>query len=150
MGGGTLPNVGNSLKPYGLIYQLVSTEYVPVFAVISNTKAKDGVDFTYDGKDYKGGSFIIPAEFRTASVNTLLTTWAGKGVLLTYTTSPLSVDVSYKLTFKPKWALDLENGGIAEEYLKAAEISAAAYSFKLPSALAGCDDIFIMPHADPT
>ena len=41
-------------------------------------------------------------------------------------------------------------GSIAENYLELAEIPASAYAIGLPSDLDACDDLFILPHADPT
>ena len=34
---------------------------------INPVKAKDGIDFTHDLVDYKGGPFIVPAEFAAAA-----------------------------------------------------------------------------------
>jgi hypothetical protein len=154
--GATNPNtVGNGLKPYGLIYDLMRTHNVPIKWVISQTKAKDGVDFTYNGVQYKGGTFIIPAEFRSAAVNARITFWtgAGVGVVGTTTTSPLTVSVTQTLTAIPKWTLDSQNGDKAEAYLIAAGITNAAfpgaYNWKAPASLDCCDDFFVMPHADP-
>jgi hypothetical protein len=148
--GAASPTAGNSLKPYGLIYSLLKNYSIPVSCVINQTKVKDGIDFTYNGKSYRGGSYIIPAEFRSDAVNSLLNSWAAQGVLLTYTTSDLTVDVTFKFSFAPKWVMDKQNGSIAVAFLTAAGIPSSAYSFKEPYQLAGCDDIFVMPHADPT
>ena len=150
MGGGTSPTIGNSIKPYGLLYTLLKDYNVPLFGVIGQTKGKDGIDFTYNGKGYKGGTYIIASEFRTAQVNTLLANWAAKGVLIDYTTSSLTLNTTYKLTFAPRFVMDKQNGYIAVAFLTSAGIPASAYSFKDPSQLADCDDIFVMPHADPT
>ncbi len=155
--GATNPNtVGNGLKPYGLVYDLMRNFNVPIKWVISQTKVKDGVDFTYNGVQYKGGTFIIPAEFRSAAVNARITFWTGVGVGVvgTTTTSPLTVSVTQNLTAIPKWTLDSQNGDKAEAYLIAAGITntafPGAYNWKLPATLDCCDDFFVMPHADPT
>jgi len=58
--GSSSPTIGNSILPYGLIYDLIRNHSVPVRWVISQTKAKDGIDFSYGGTDFKGGTFIIP------------------------------------------------------------------------------------------
>ncbi len=150
MGGAGAPTVNNSLKPYGLIYALLSGYNVPVNGVIGQSKVKDGIDFTYGAKSYKGGTYVISAEMISPDVKALLTSWATQGVLIDYTTSDLTVNVTYKIAFAPKWVMDKTNGNIAVAYLTAAGIPAAAYSFKDPSELGSCDDIFVLPHASPT
>ena len=137
----------NGLKPYGLIYDLLKNNNVPIKWVISQTKVKDGADFTYNSVDYKGGTFIIPAEYRTAAVNTKITSY---GVTGTTTTSSLTVNVTYTLTNAPTWTLDQLNGSIAAGFFTNAGIPSTAYNMKDPSLLGGCDDIFVLPHADPT
>ena len=79
----------NGLKPYGLVYALItSTTPVSVDWSINSLKAKDGVDFTANGKNYKGGPFIIPSELITPAVLTLITTWRTAGVIVD---GPISV-----------------------------------------------------------
>ena len=153
--GATNPNtIANGLKPYGMIYDLIRNYNVPVKWVISQTKVKDGVDFTYNAVQYKGGTFIIPAEYRSATVNARITFWTGQGVVGTTTTTSLTVDVTQTIKAVPKWTLDSQNGAIAEGYLINAGVTNAAfpgaYNWKLPAALDCCDDFFVMPHADPT
>ncbi|PSJ72031.1 hypothetical protein C7N43_36305 [Sphingobacteriales bacterium UPWRP_1] len=144
---GVVPQtVNNGLKPYGLIYDLLKNDQVPVKWVINQTKPKDGIDFSYEGVQYKGGTFIIPAEYRTTSVNNKIVSY---GVTGTTTTSTLTVDVTYTLTAAPKWTLDDKNGSIAAGFFTKAGIPETAYNWKDPQLLDGCDDIFVMPHADP-
>jgi hypothetical protein len=138
--------MNNGLKPYGLIYDLIKNNGVVVKWVISPTKVKDGEDFNYNGTSFKGGTFIIPKEYRNTAVNNKITSY---GVSGTTTTSPLTVNVTYSLNSVPTWTLDQTNGSIAQPFFTNAGIPSSAYNNKLPSALAGCDDIFVMPHADP-
>jgi hypothetical protein len=150
---GVVPQtVGNGLKPYGMIYDLIVNNKIPIKWIISPGKVKDGVDFTYNGVDYKGGPFIIQAEYRTAAVNTRIAYWQTQGVLGITTTSPIEVPVAMTLLVSsvPRWTMDLLNGRVAVPYFTNAGIPASAYSLtKLPSALGYCDDIFVMPHAYP-
>ena len=153
--GATNPNTtANGLKPYGLIYDLIKNNNVPVKWVIGAGKIKDGVDFTYNAVQYRGGTFIIPAEYRSAAVNAKITFWMGQGVVGISTTSPLPVVVTQTLTAIPRWTLDAANGSIAEGYLINAGINnttfPGAYNWKSPQTLDACDDFFVMPHADPT
>jgi hypothetical protein len=136
----------NALRPYGLIYDLLKNNKIPVKWVIGQSKGIDGVDFTFNGVQYRGGTFIISAPFRNSSVNSKI---SGSGVTGTTTTSPLTVNVTYTLTSAPRWTLDDQNGKIAEGFFSQAGIPSSAYNFKDPQSLAGCDDIFVMPHADP-
>ena len=143
---GVVPQTqSNALKPYGLVYDLLKNHSTQIKWVISPTKVKDGADFTYNGVQYKGGTFIIPAEYRTAVVNGRITFF---GVTGTNTTSPLTVDVTYTLKTAPKWTLDDQNGNIAAGFFVTAGIPATSYNFKTPVQLNGCDDIYVMPHAD--
>ncbi len=148
--GSVTPTVANSLKPYGLIYLMLSDRNVPVYQVINQSKTKDGIDFTHNGKSYSGGTFIIPSEFFRASVTKMISAWAAQGVIVDYTVSDFTVDNVITYNFGPKWVMDSKNGSIAIAYLNAAGIPSSAFSFKAPSELGGCDDIFVLPHADPT
>ncbi len=143
---GVVPQTeANALKPYGLVYDLLKNYNVRIKWVISQTKLKDGTDFTYNGVDYKGGTFIIPAEYRTAAVNARITFF---GVTGATTTSPLTVDVTHTLKYAPIWTLDTQNGQIAADFFTKAGIPATAYDDKTPAQLNSCDDIYVMPHAD--
>src|SRR6185503_3622399 len=81
-------NPANALKPYGLIYRLVVSNQVVVNWAINPSKITDknpavtveGIDFVLNGKPYRGGPFIIPAEFVDPVVTNLIATWRAKGV----------------------------------------------------------------------
>lgn len=53
------------------------------------------------------------------------------------------------LTAVPRWTLDAQNGAIAQNWMTQAGIPATAYNWLTPAALTCCDDLFVMPHADP-
>ena len=149
--GATNPNtIANGLKPYGMIYDLMKNNKVPIKWIISSTKLKDGEDFNYNGVSYKGGTFIIPGEQRTAAVNAKITSWQAQGVIGATTTSPLTLNVTRTLIAVPRWTLDATNGAIAQGYLNNAGIPTTAYNWKAVAALDCCDDFYVMPHADPT
>lgn len=154
--GVTPQTVGNALKPYGMIYDLIKNYKVHIYWSINPGKAKDGVDFTYNGVDYKGGTFIIPAMYRTPDVNARITFWQGQGVVGVTTTSPVTVPLFEEIFGgAPRWTMDQKNGKLALPYFANAGIPASAYGgsnskdWKLPAALDCCDDLFVMPHADP-
>lgn len=146
--GSAAPTVNNSLRPYGLIWDVIKNNKAQVRWVISQAKLKDGIDFTYNAIDYKGGTFIIPAEFRTAAVNAKITALSAIITSVT-TTTPLTVNVTYNLKYTPRWTFDFDNGNIAQGYLTNASIPIAGFPLKKPADLNGCDDLFVMPHADP-
>lgn len=156
--GVTPQTVGNALKPYGMIYDLIYNYGVAVKWIIEPTKSFDGIDFTYDGVDYKGGPFLIPAEYRSTAVNSRITYWQSQGVVGVTTTAPVTVPVAKTITVSsaPRWTLDKKNGKIVVGYFENAGIPTTAYggststSWKDPADLNDCDDVFSLPHADPT
>jgi hypothetical protein len=141
--------VNNSLKPYGLIYELLSKKQIPIKWVIKPNKQKDSADFFYNNVPYRSSAFIIEAAYRTPSVDSIILAWQGRGVVGTTTTSPVNVPVFRTISYSIKWTLDDRNGQIAENYLKSAGIPTTAYDWVAPSALGCCNDVFVMPHADP-
>ena len=153
---GVLPQtVNNALRPYGMIYDLMKNYQVPILWSISSTKAKDGIDFSIGAKNYSGGPFIIEADFITTDVSARITYWQTQGIIGVTTTSPVTVPVGTTIYKAPNWTLDKQNGIIAIPYFTNAAIPSAAYggstsaNWKNPSDLTACDDLFIMPHADP-
>lgn len=142
--------VNNGTHPYGLIQKLMKLR-VPVSWIINPTKTKEGVDFTHEGIAYKGSAFIIPAEFRTTTVNGLITSFAVSG---NTTTTTLIIDVAYKLTSRTYWTVMNQDKPIeiAENIFQAANLDYADSVFnttKLANQLNNCDDIFVAPHSDP-
>ncbi len=153
--GVTPQTIGNGLRPYGLVYALLDQQ-VPVHWVINPDKVKDGIDFSHAGVDYRGGPFIVKAQHRTPAVDALISSWQGQGVVGTTNTSPIdNVPVHITFTSAPNWTMDQKNGKIAQNYFDNAGIPASAYGgansslWKDPVELDCCDDIFVMPHADP-
>ena len=143
--------VAKGLKPYGLVYTLIKDHNVPVRWSINPTKVKDGTDFTVNSKAYKGGTFIIPAQYVSASVLSKINTWKAKGVIVD---GPINVSftapVYGELTSWPRAVLDEDNGSIAAGYYSNAEVPTSSYTLAgNPTMLSGCDDIYVLPHADP-
>ncbi|MFN4083066.1 MAG: Ig-like domain-containing protein, partial [Bacteroidia bacterium] len=147
--GAAVQTPGNALRPYGLVYDLINTHEVPIKWIINPTKAWQGTDFVHNGKTYRGGPFVVPKEYLTASVITKINTWVSSGVIVDYTVSDIVLPVSATLTSVPRWTLDAQNGSIAQGYLNRAGIPLSAYNWKAPNTLDCCDDLFVMPHADP-
>src|SRR2546430_16767826 len=74
---GQMPQTAaNGLKPFGLLYNLVVPNEVPVAWAINPDKVTDknpaitiqGVDFILNGKSYPGRPFIIRAEHANSAV----------------------------------------------------------------------------------
>ena len=148
---GVVPQtVGNAIKPYGMIYDLIVNAKVPVYWSIKPNKTKDAADFTYNGKDYKGGSFIISAKFATEAA-TIISNWKAKGVIVDGPTNiPFDAPVYALISNFPKSVLDTENGDIiAAAFYQKAEIPSTYYRIGTPDDINACDDIFALPHADP-
>ncbi len=153
----TPQTVNNGLKPYGMVYDLVKNFKVPVRWAITPGKAKDAIDFSHNSIAYRGGAFIIPAEYRSAAVNARITFWtsAPQNVVGATTVSPLTVNVVTTLIAMPEWSLDKQSGSIATGYFVNAGIPATAHGgansnlWPTPATLDCCDDLFVMPHADP-
>jgi len=145
----------NSLQAYGLIYSLLKYEKIEVKWIIKPDKIKDEADFTYRNTTFRGGTFIIPVSYITTDVKKLIAAWEEKGVVGLYIEESILVPVFTNLSIAPQWTLDRENGYIALPFFKAAGIPAKAYGgsnrekWKRPEDLGVCDDIFVMPHADP-
>ena len=150
--GSATQTVNNGLKPYGFIYDLIKNLNVPVEWAISPTKAKDGTDFTYNAKAYRGGPFIIRKEYITPAVITAINTWIGMGVIVDGPTTTIipNVPVVETLTAFPLVAVDSDKGSLITPYYTNAGIPSTSYSLKTPSALNACDDTYSLPHSDPT
>lgn len=140
----------NGLKPYGLVYDLVRNKQIPVYWAINPSKAKDGIDFTVDSRNFRGGSFIIPAEYVSAALSTI-STWTAKGVVVYGpTTSSFSAPIYDYITSFPNAVCDLQNGPIIiKAFYTPSEVPSTSYRLGSPQDLNSCDDIYAMPHADP-
>lgn len=108
------------------------------------------MDFTYNSKKYSGGPFIIPVEFITPAVTSEVNLWKTKGVRVDVTVSYFIAEVFRTLTTAPNWTLNNQNQDLVTPFWPNAEIPVSSYNELAPSALGACNDIFVMPHADPT
>lgn len=148
---GVVPQTfGNGLKPYGMVYDLVRNYNVPVKWIINPSKSKDGTDFTYDGTAYKGGPFIIEAEYRSTAVDARIAYWETQGVVGTTTTDDIVVPVFETITGFANLIVDENNENLVIPYFTNAGIPSSIYTVGLPSDLNGCHDTYVLPHADPT
>lgn len=149
---GVVPqSYANGLKPYGLIYNLLDIQKVPVLWSINPSKLKDGIDFSIGTNDFKGGTFVLESQYASlTSVQTAIASFVTQGVVIYTTTVATTIPLYKEIKTFPKWVFDTANGPIAIAYLTNAGIPATAYRTSLPSAITTCDDLFILPHADPT
>src|SRR5262245_48770340 len=100
--GQSTQTIGNALKPYGLVYDMVTNFKVPVNWAINPAKTTfrlDAgnaipVDFTATTttgtKNYSGGSFIIDSAFLTPQVIADITTWKAPGGVVETMAAPLT------------------------------------------------------------
>lgn len=144
--------VENGLKPYGLVYQLIIGEGIPVHWAFDPAKAKDGADFTAGGKTYRGGPFIVDGKRVTAGVLGQLQAWKAKGVAID---GPLqagfSAPVQKVLTSWPRAILDEQTAEkLVVPFYTNAGIPVSSYvTAGNPTMLTHCGDIYVLPHADP-
>jgi uncharacterized repeat protein (TIGR01451 family) len=151
--------VANSLKPYGMVYDLVQNQHIPVDWAINPNKAIFGADFSAGGQSYSGGPFVIEAPFAAAAAATI-TKWRAQGVVVNQITSSFVAPIYNTITSFPRTILDQANGKIAQAYYTLAGIpqfsstiqnpTQAAYIFGTPLSLNQCNDIYVLPHADPS
>ena len=149
--GVTPQTYNNGIKPYGMIYDMIVNYNVPVKWVIDQSKSKDGTDFIHSGTSYKGGPFIIPAEYINSTISSRITYWQSQGISGSYTTGSISVPVYSTLTNFPKIIIDTVSGneGIITNYFDNALIPSTAYVLGSPSFLTNCHDLWINPHGEP-
>jgi hypothetical protein len=143
--------VENGLKPYGLVYQLIIVEGIPVAWAINSSKTKDGADFGVNGKQYRGGPFIVAAERLTPSVLDQINTWKKKGVVVDGPVPDAFFAPIYKeLTSWPRAVLDAQNDKLVIPFYGNAEVPVTSYtSAGNPTMLTNCGDVYVLPHADP-
>jgi hypothetical protein len=151
---GYSPQTNSSgLKPYGMIYDLITNYDVPILWCIKPTKFKDGADFNYNFTSYSGGTFVVPAQYIDPTVAGRITFWLMQGVQGTYAIAGSFSPVVYDtLTSFPKVMIDNGSGNqnIITGYYANAGIPASAYILGIPANLSGCYDIWTNPHDDPT
>lgn len=155
--GVTPQTYNNGLKPYGLVYQLLNTNRIPVYWCINPNKTfeqqqpkVDQADFTVDGRTFRGGPFVIPAAYR-AQVQSVINSWVAQGVVVHYSTTSFNPPMYELLTRIPKVVLDAATGVLVETgFYQRAGIPITAYTKGgIPSAITNCDDIYVLPHATP-
>jgi hypothetical protein len=151
---GVVPQtMANGLKPYGLIYDLITNYGVPILWCIDQAKIKDGPDFTYNAVNYSGGTFVVPGQYITAAVATRISFWQGIGVQGLYANAGVLAPPVYDtITAFPKVMIDNGSGNqnIITGYYTNAGIPSSGYVLGIPSSLNGCYDIWTNPHDDPT
>ncbi|MBC7653008.1 MAG: gliding motility-associated C-terminal domain-containing protein [Oligoflexus sp.] len=154
---GVVPQtIQNGLKPYGLVYDMLKNYKVPIKWVINQTKERDDVDFILNGTSYRGGAFIILTKYRTKEVNDVINSWLAKGIVGETSTTDFKVNIYSTLSYAPRWTIDKTAGDLVTPFFVNAGIPPDAHggefrtNWKNPSQLTVCDDIFVLPHADPS
>lgn len=168
----------NQLRPYGFVQDLLINYKVPVLWVIADGKSADSsVDFSATTvrlkpsvpaattRNYSTGAFIVMPEY-VPFIQNAINTWGGSttsnGIVIDRATAAFDAPVYGKVQGWPRTVLDYQNGHLAGAYYNNAGIGYNAANtnpnnidyrkpyFKAPSALVSCDDLYVMPHADPT
>jgi hypothetical protein len=104
--------IANSLTPYGMVYDLVQNQHIPIDWARNPNNPVFGADFTAGGKSYLGGSFIIEAAFAAAAQSTIAN-WPAQGVVVNQITTAFVAPIDNTITSLPRTALDQANGAIA-------------------------------------
>ena len=158
---GVLPqSIGNGLRPYGLVYSLIKDQKIPIIWTINPAKVRDGIDFTVDGIGFKGSAFIIEKKYASTTIKNAIAAYkalnAVNALVVTYTTlTDVTVPFYKELIEFPRWVVDGPNAAKATPILDNAGIPLAGYRISTntlaqPVQITSCDDLFILPHADPT
>jgi uncharacterized repeat protein (TIGR01451 family)/uncharacterized repeat protein (TIGR02543 family) len=177
--GTSTQSINQGLKPYGLVYALVKAK-IPVQWIIKSDKTGfntaagndqpdisnydcDGPGTAYASKNYVSGAFVISKDFAAAAkpiIDSWKSSYAGltvDGPCTNTPTTPFPVFATIKSW--PRAVLDTQNGSVAVAYYNNAGIAQGsttdpnnppAYRLASPTQLTPCDDMYIMPHADPT
>lgn len=148
--GVTPQTVENGLMPYGLVYDLLANFQVPIEWVINPSKSKDGVDFIHNSRSYSGGPFIVDAAYRNTQVDSVIAHWESEGVEIDTAVSALYVPIYKTLDGFSTLVIDEDNENIITPYFANAGIPTSVYTVGLPADLESCDDLYVLPHADPT
>src|SRR3989442_10484531 len=134
----------NQIPGAGTINPNKATEKTPAVTI-------EGADFTLGTKTYRGGPFIIPAEYVNPMITNLIATWRAKGVVVDGPTKTgFTAPVYENVTSMPNTVLDQSNGGkIISAFYTPSEVPATSYVTGTPASLQNCEDVYGMPHADP-
>jgi uncharacterized repeat protein (TIGR01451 family) len=165
----------NTLKAYGLLYDIVKNNGIPVWWAIrpdktyqNNVNKVDEIDFTVDGVDYISGAFIIEAEF-VAAAQQVIDEWTTLYPTLEVNCNQpeFEAPIHEVVTSFPRGVLDEANGDkIQSAFYENAGLETNIIGYNdpptnedpvydlyrpdgTPNNLNACDDVYAMPHADP-
>jgi uncharacterized repeat protein (TIGR01451 family) len=148
----------SGLIPFGLVYELAINNLIPIYWVVNHTKSwedanakVDQVDITVNGKDYKGGPFVIPVEYMGIAepiINQWMTDYPG---LVVDKNLPEFESLYYDyISSFPRAVLDTQNGDkVQDAFYDRANVPITFGRIGDPDDLTLCDDMYTMPHADP-
>ncbi len=145
--GVTPQTIDNGVKPYGLVYALIKDHMIPVEWVISNSKVKNGIDFSHNSRDYSGGPFIVREEFLDSLVLVEIANWeTTHGVEIDTIVSDTLVPVRLSLNSVPFWSLEDASGTTGNTFADAG-IPNTAYEEISLDTLNECSSILFTDHA---
>ncbi|MCO6457238.1 MAG: carboxypeptidase regulatory-like domain-containing protein, partial [Pirellulaceae bacterium] len=137
--GQSVQTLNNSIKPFGMIYDLTFNYKVPVSWAIdatkdfnfatqgTNTPAEpvdtigDTIDLTATitgsvVKNYRGGPFIIHEHFITPTIVGVINKWRAAGVIVDQTIADFTADVHSEVSYFPKSVFNEQNSGLVQTY----------------------------------
>jgi hypothetical protein len=78
-----------------------------------------------------------------------INSWKAQDVVVDTLAATLTTNIYGQITSFPRAVLDSANGNLAVPYYTNAGVPASSYIIGNPTNLTTCQDIYILPHADP-
>jgi len=125
---------------------------IPVYWSIEPAKSDDGIDFTYNSYDFKGGPFVVDFADRTPIIDSVINYWVDTiGVQGVFTASFITIPVYTALQYYPRVLVDILSGNqnIIKGYFDNAGIDSTNYTLGTPANATTCFDVWVNPHGDP-
>jgi hypothetical protein len=156
--GVSVQTYNSGLIPYGLVYELSINNLIPIYWIVNHTKTwvnpnakQDQVDLTVNGKDYKGGPFVIPEEYMDVA-EPIIDQWMMDypGLLVDKNLPEFESPFYDFISSFPRAVLDTQNGDkVQNAFYDKANVPITFGRIGDPDDLTLCDDMYTMPHADP-
>ncbi|WP_457746454.1 hypothetical protein [Sulfurimonas sp.] len=156
----------NGLMPFGLLFDLVIKDEVPVFWIIKPGKQLFDYDFNTTTTNangvtavraYSAGSFVIPQVYLTADVLADIAYWRSQGVVVDEASVDFDATAYNYISSFPNAIIDTQNVQLVTDlfyqYTHNADdsqgIPSTYYSTGTPNQITSCSDVYALPHADP-
>lgn len=162
---GEIPQTyNNGLKPYGLLFDLVIKDEIPVYWIIKPGKQLYAEDFNTTVQDingnikiksYSAGSFVIPAVYVNATVLNDIAYWQNLGVVVDKAKVDFDAPAFNYISSFPNAIIDQQNVKLVTNMFYnythdgTHGIPSTYYTTGTPNNITSCSDVYALPHADP-